>query len=87
MIGARELNPDILQAVWVNIRPGGRAAGEALVDAGADLLAGESMPPRWPSSDGIDGSGLAMAVRFTFDWGPYYVSQGRRWPTARGNRP
>ena len=94
MIGAREINPDIeTQVVWVNswYDPAAeQQAAQALVDAGADLLAAEVNAPAVASVAegagigyihyGIDGSGLApnsWLSGFTFNWGPYYLSQAQ----------
>lgn len=94
MIGAREINPDIeTQVVWVNSwydPPAEQQAAQALVDAGADLLAAEVNAPAVASVAegsgigyihyGIDGSGLApnsWLSGFTFNWGPYYLSQAQ----------
>lgn len=94
MIGAREINPDVeTQVVWVNswYDPAAeQQAAQALVDAGADLLAAEVNAPAVASVAeasgigyihyGIDGSGLApnsWLSGFTFNWGPYYLSQAQ----------
>ena len=94
MIGAREMNPNIeIQVVWVNSwydPPAEQQAAQALVDAGADLLAAEVNAPAVASVAeaagipyihyGIDGSGIApnsWLSGFTFDWGPYYLSQAQ----------
>jgi len=94
MIGAREINPDVeTQVIWVNswYDPAAeQQAAQALVDAGADLLAAEVNAPAVASVAedngigyihyGIDGSGLApnsWLSGFTFNWGPYYLSQAQ----------
>lgn len=94
MIGARELNPDVeIQVIWVNswYDPAAeQQAAQALVDAGADMLAAEVNAPAVASVAeasgigyihyGIDGSGLApnsWLSGFTFNWGPYYLSQAQ----------
>ncbi len=82
-----------VQVVWINSwydPPAEQQAAQALVDAGVDMLAAEVNAPAVASVAeaagipyihyGIDGSGIApnsWLSGFTFDWGPYYLSQAQ----------
>ena len=93
-MGAREMNPDIeVQVVWINSwydPPVEQQAAQALVDAGADLLAAEVNAPAVASVAeenglgyihyGADASSMApnsFLSTFTFNWGPYYLAQAQ----------
>lgn len=93
-IGAREMNPDIeVQAVWINSwydPTVEQQAAQALVDAGADLLAAEVNSPAVGSVAEENGLGYihygadasartpnSWLSTFTFNWGPYYLAQAQ----------
>jgi len=93
-IGAREINPNVqVQAVWINSwydPPAERQAAQALVNAGAGLLAAEVNSPAVASvaeaagigyiGYGADGEATApksWLTSFTFNWGPYYLAQAQ----------
>ena len=91
-IGVREVNPDaVVQAVYINSwydPPVEQQAAEALVNAGADVLAHELNSPAVAqvaesrglnvigySSDRSDEAPNAWRSSFRFEWGPHYVNQ------------
>lgn len=91
-IGVREVNPDaVVQAVYINSwydPPVEQQAAEALVNAGADVLAHELNSPavaQVAESRGLNVIGYssdrsaeapnAWLSSFRFEWGPHYVNQ------------